>query len=267
MPTILCHKNQKKKKVTAQLYPQSIPTQKALAAIGSSLKIIPERALHRYVEQMSGWTNYLHWFKFTIWFQCREEAHFWKGYSGKYFGLRGTHYSSASRKPADTYTNRWAWWASKHRWPLVGTSELTLQAAGLIRWGRRPDSIYTLSKIEESFPCLWSSGPEQNWNAWDGYRTAQDSSQHLGCWAQEHHISGSSDSRTALGRGWWRWCTCFLLGHRLPALLIKAISRMAWETSESKQFVKPVKQNDRQPRPHPHPTPTSSSTTPPQRTH
>lgn len=154
-----------------------------------------------------------------------------------------------------------------HRWPLVGTSELTLQAAGLTRWGRRPVSIYILSKIEESFPCLWRSGPEQNWNTWDGYRTAQDSSQHLGCWAQEHHISGSSDSRTALGRGWWRWCTCFLLGHRLPALLIKAISRMAWETSESKQFVKPVKQNGRQPRPHPYPTPTSSSTTPPQWTH
>jgi hypothetical protein len=98
---------------------------------------------------------------------------------------------------------------------------------------------------------------------------AQDSSWHLGCRAQKHNIPGRSDSRMAPapGWGWRRRCT----GLKPLALLIKAVSGMAWETSESEQFVKPVKQNDCQPRPHPHPhphpTPISSSPSPRQQTH
>lgn len=198
----------------------------------------------------------------------KEEAHFWKGYNGKYFGLCETYYSTVvAGKLSDTYTSQWAWLAGKQRWPLAGTSGLGLQAVSLIRRGHRPVSIYIRSKIEESLPMLMKIRTWAERKCLDSYRMAQDSSQHLGCWAQERTIPGSSGSRAALGWGWWRWWTCFLLGHRLLVLLIKAISRMAWGTLESEQFVKPVKQNSCQPWSHPHPAATSNPTSPRQWTH
>lgn len=153
--------------------------------------------------------------------------------------------------------------SSKHGWSLAGTPEPGLQAGRLIRWGQKPVSIYIQSKREE-FPMLMKTQTLAESKCLEPLM-AQDTKQQLtlGMPGTGTQGPGRSDSRTTPGWGWRRRCT----GRRLLALLIKAISRMAWETLESEQFVKPVKQNDCQPRPHPHPTPTSSSTAPRQQTH